>query len=207
MNRCNEAFDLQAYLDGDLDAAATLRLERHMDQCASCALELAVYRRVFASLDAMPLLDPGPMLSERILEKVVPSRVRRRWMQVAGWSYAATFVAFLGGAMLWLSQPGTQEALGSASSAASIRLTGVLVLALESLNFAARVLAGAWGFALATIDWFAPLARAFAPWLAHPSVRVALPAAALASAAVVWWMRSREASAREGPRHVAILGG
>lgn len=207
MNRCNEAFDLQAYLDGELDAGETLRLERHMDQCASCAVELALYRRVFTTLDAMPLLDPGPMLTERVLAKVVPARVRRRWMQVAGWSYAATFVAFLGAAMLWLAQPGTQEALGSFSSAASIRLTGVLVFALESLNFAARVLAGTWGLAAAAMDWFAPLGRAFAPWLAHPSVRVALPAAALASAAVVWWMRSRDGKSQEGPRHVAILGG
>jgi len=206
MNACNQSFDLQAYLDGELPEAERYRLERHMDQCVSCAMELALLRRVFARLDALPLLEPGAGLTERVLDKVVPARVRRRWVRVFGWSYAAAFAAFIALATLWIAQPGTQAMLGSVSGAASIRLTGLLVFALEALSFAAGAVAGGWGLLLAALDWLAPIGRAFAPWLAHPSVRVALPAAALASAAVVWWLRAREAREAEATRHVAVLG-
>lgn len=206
MNACNQAFDLQAYLDGELSEAERYRLERHTDQCVSCAMELALLRRVFASLESMPLLDPGPRLTERVLDHVVPARIRRRWVRVFGWSYAAAFAAFLGGATLWIAQPGTQEMLGTASGEASIRLTGLLVFVLEALSFSARTVAGAWGLLTGALEWFAPLGRAFAPWLEHPSVRVAAPAAALACAAVVWWMRARGAREAEVPDHVAILG-
>jgi len=206
MNACNQAFDFQAYLDGELTADERYRLERHADQCVSCAMELALLRRVFASLDGMPLLEPGPHLTERVLDKVVPSRIRRHWVRVFGWSYAAAFAAFIGGATLWIAQPGTQELLGSASGEASIRLTGLLVFVLEALSFSARTVAGAWGLLTGALEWLAPLGRAFAPWLTHPSVRVAAPAAALACAAVVWWMRAREAREAEAVNHVAILG-
>lgn len=206
MNACNQAFDLQSYLDGELPEAERYRLERHMDQCVSCAMELALLRRVFASLDAMPLIEPGSGLTERVLDKVVPARVRRRWVRVFGWSYAAAFAAFTVIATLWIAQPGTQGMLGSVSGEVSIRLTGLLVFALDALSFAAGTLAGGWGLTLAALDWLAPIGRAFAPWLAHPSVRIAVPAAALASAAVVWWMRAREVRQAEVTRHVAVLG-
>jgi anti-sigma factor RsiW len=206
MNACHQAFDLQSYIDGELPEAERYRLERHMDQCVSCAMELALLRRVVASLEAMPLLEPGAGLTERVLDRVVPARVRRRWMRVIGWSYAAAFAAFIAIATLWIAQPATQAMLGSISGAASIRLTGLLVFALDALAFAAGTVAGGWGLVLAALDWLAPLGRAFAPWIAHPSVRVAVPAAALASAAVVWWLRAREARHAEGNRHVAVLG-
>jgi anti-sigma factor RsiW len=206
VTRCNETLDLQSYLDGELTEADRLRVELHADKCASCAVELALLRRVFASLDAMPLLDPGPMFTERVLEKVVPSRVRRRWVQVIGWSYAGAFAALVALVTWWIAQPGTQDMLGTASGVASIRLTGLLVFVLESIAFSARTVAGAWGAALAALEWFAPIGRAFSPWLAHPSVRVAAPSAALACAAVVWWMRTREARESESSNHVAILG-
>lgn len=206
MNACNQAFDFQSYLDGELPEAERYRLERHADQCVSCAMELALLRRVFAQLEGMPLLEPGAGLTERVLDRVVPARVRRRWVRVFGWSYAAAFAAFLALATLWIAQPGTQAMLGSISGAASIRLTGLLVFALDALAFSAGAVAGGWGLVLTALDWLAPLGRAFAPWLAHPSVRVAVPAAALACAAVVWWMRAREARHVEATRHVAVLG-
>ena len=34
---CDEALRVQAYFDGELDAAASLDVERHIDSCASCA--------------------------------------------------------------------------------------------------------------------------------------------------------------------------
>ena len=206
MNACNEAFDLQSYFDGELPEAECWRLERHMDQCASCAMELALMRRVFASLEAMPLLEPGPALTERVLDRVVPSRVRRRWVRVFGWSYAAAFAAFIAGAIVWIAQPGTQEALGAVSGAASIRLTGLLVFVLEALSFSARTVAGGWWLLNAGLEWLAPIGRAFTPWLAHPAVRVAVPAAALACGAVLWWMRSREARESGESTPVAVLG-
>jgi anti-sigma factor RsiW len=38
---CNEDLRLQAYFDGELDAGATLEIERHLVNCVSCALLLA----------------------------------------------------------------------------------------------------------------------------------------------------------------------
>jgi len=206
VNRCNASFDLQAYLDGELPDEERYRLERHADQCVSCAMELALYRRVFASLDSMPLLDPGSDLTERVLEKVLPSRVRRRWMQVISWSYAATFAAFLAAALVWIAQPGTRAMLGSVSGGVSIRLTGMLVFLLEAVALSAHVLAGAWGFASLALGWFAPLGRAFAPWLRQPSVLAAFAAAALAATGVLVWMRARESNGERKTKHVSILG-
>jgi anti-sigma factor RsiW len=38
---CNEDLRLQAYFDGELDAGATLEIERHLQSCANCSLLLA----------------------------------------------------------------------------------------------------------------------------------------------------------------------
>lgn len=38
---CNEALRVQAYFDGELDAAAALEVERHLEGCADCAALLA----------------------------------------------------------------------------------------------------------------------------------------------------------------------
>src|SRR5258707_1119550 len=42
---CNEALRIQAYFDGELDAAASAEIERHLEICSACA-------KLLASLDA-----------------------------------------------------------------------------------------------------------------------------------------------------------
>ena len=85
MMPCAENERLQAYLDGDLDPAAESALRRHLVGCAECASELALYERVFASLALTPMPELPPHLTERILDRVLPSQVRRRWMRALGW--------------------------------------------------------------------------------------------------------------------------
>lgn len=45
---------LQAYLDGETDAATVRRVTDHLDSCAGCLRESDVYRRIKASLASPP---------------------------------------------------------------------------------------------------------------------------------------------------------
>ncbi|HVF87649.1 MAG TPA: zf-HC2 domain-containing protein [Pyrinomonadaceae bacterium] len=46
-----ERLDASAYLDGELDAAASLYFEEHIRECSSCAATLAAQRRLLCLLD------------------------------------------------------------------------------------------------------------------------------------------------------------
>lgn len=43
---------MAAYLDGELDAADTLRFERHLDECRACAAALTEQKRLLCLFDA-----------------------------------------------------------------------------------------------------------------------------------------------------------
>jgi anti-sigma factor RsiW len=66
---CNEDLRLQAYFDGELDAGATLEIERHLVSCVSCALLLADLEatRKLIQQDA-PYHRAGAALRESIME-------------------------------------------------------------------------------------------------------------------------------------------
>lgn len=49
---CVERDEIAAYLDGELDADAEARFERHVKDCASCARELASQRQLLCVLSA-----------------------------------------------------------------------------------------------------------------------------------------------------------
>src|SRR5258706_12633206 len=96
MNRCPEGPRVQDYLDRALEPGAVQAFRAHLATCASCAAELALYRRVFDALAATPTWDPGPALTERVLTAVLPSRVRRhRRLFALGWGYAGALAATL----------------------------------------------------------------------------------------------------------------
>lgn len=48
-----ERENVSAYLDGELDAAASLRFEEHMRACSPCAAELREQKRLLCALDSM----------------------------------------------------------------------------------------------------------------------------------------------------------
>src|SRR5258705_13518570 len=106
MNRCPEGPRVQDYLDRALEPGAVQAFRAHLATCASCAAELALYRRVFDALAATPSWDPGPALTERVLARVLPSQVRRHRRLVAlGWGYAGALAGGLAAGGGWGSRP------------------------------------------------------------------------------------------------------
>jgi anti-sigma factor RsiW len=76
---CHEALQLQAYFDGELDAAAALGVERHLESCADCAALLADLehaRKLVRASAAYHRADDG--LRERIVDRIGRERSDRR---------------------------------------------------------------------------------------------------------------------------------
>lgn len=204
---CRHNAQVQDYLD-DLLAPGDARVfEDHLGGCAECRLELAMYRRVFAALDGTPTFDPGPMLTERVLDHVLPSRVKRqRRLAVLGWVYggslAMSAVAIVAAAM----QPLGRAALAALWGQASHRVLGTLEFVLNAVTWMAIRAAGAGEWLTATSQRIAPVLRGIGTVLSEPPIAMSLAAAAAVSIAVIWWMRPRERAGAKEARYVAILG-
>jgi predicted anti-sigma-YlaC factor YlaD len=206
MTHCPHTADVQAYLDGDLPPAATRAFREHLEDCAACAAEMALAARVLAMLERAPLHAPAPALTERILGRVLPSRVRRRrWMRALGWAYAASVAAVLAAAAAWAVQPAGQAVLSTLSVDASKRLFGAAMFLVESLSFAILNLSAGARAAELVLDRFAPFARALGAVLGQSVVLWTLAAAAATCVAVLWWMRPRRHAAHREIRHVALV--
>ena len=210
MNRCRETRQLQDYLDDELTAERARAFETHMESCASCAAEARAYRALFDSLGhsltAYAAAHPGPALTERILDRVLPSRLRRRWVQVFGWVYGTATAASTFAFVSWITRSESQVWLAKSYSEVSLR-------AMQSMLFAFQMVARSWldlldGWVL--LERFAgrlsPVFRALARPLADPTLALITVAAALACVAVLWWMRPRGAGAGEEIRNVSLLG-
>ncbi len=207
MNRCPEGPRVQDYLDRALEPGAVQAFRAHLATCASCAAELALYRRVFDALAATPTWDPGPALTERVLTAVLPSRVRRHRRLVAlGWGYAGALAATLTAVAVWGSRPGAAHALEALSGEASRRVLQTGVFVLNSVTQASLRFAEGWGLMTAAVERFSPMNRAFSAMLSQPAVALTSWAAVLVCAGVLWWMRPRSRSAARGVRHVSVLG-
>ncbi|HYM81308.1 MAG TPA: zf-HC2 domain-containing protein, partial [Candidatus Limnocylindria bacterium] len=107
MRTCTESRRLQIYLDGELSEAQAGAYRLHLETCPACTQELALYRRLFAALRPSPVPDPGPALTERILDRVLPSRLRRRWVAALGWSYTAASATCTFMFVSWIARPET----------------------------------------------------------------------------------------------------
>ncbi len=69
---CDKALLTQAYLDGELDPAATLEIEAHLEACASCRQLVANITELREGLRAVPRHHPLPAgLEARILIALV----------------------------------------------------------------------------------------------------------------------------------------
>jgi anti-sigma factor (TIGR02949 family) len=93
---CPESLRAQAYLDGELDAAAMAAFERHVEHCAECRASLEDGKRLRAALrQDLALEQAPPALRARILRALdqdraagsVPdkSRPRPTWSQRPFW--------------------------------------------------------------------------------------------------------------------------
>ena len=200
---CTESERVQDYLDDALAPDEIAAFRDHLQDCAECAAELTAWTRVFHTLDATPLLDPGPSLTERVLAVVVPSRIRRRWLRTVGWTYAGSLAASVAAAAMAANLPGTRIWLDTASTEASRHAVQLAVFVLNALAFATLGIANGWGALALLASRIAPLPRALGSLLQHPPVEVALWAAAVICVALLWWLHGRE---RSGSRPIDPLG-
>jgi anti-sigma factor RsiW len=201
-----ESFRFQELLDGELPAAEALELRQHVAGCESCARELALYRQLYHSLERLPEFDPGPAFTARVMERVLPSRVRRRWLRALGFGYATVSAGIVAASVVFATQPATRALIETLSAVASRRLARAMVFALNALSFSALSLAGGEQWLAAAGRRVAPIGRALGALFSQTDVLVPLMVAGAACVAVLWWMRPRGAEARKGMRHVGVLG-
>lgn len=206
MSHCHEHRNVQPYLDGDLSASEAARFAAHAESCNSCGPELAGFRALFASLAPVPVRDPGPALTERILDKVLPSRLRRKWVTAIGWSYSAASAACTFLLASWLSRPETPVWLASRFGEASERAVRLGWWGVDALMFAWMHATIAVQLMAGMAERLVPLARALTLPLSHPAIGAAVWSAVLGCAILLWWLRARDGSAREEIRHVDIIG-
>ena len=197
---------LQDYLEGMLPLSERQSLREHVDACSACGARLDGYAQVFAMLADVPVPDPSPALAERILDRALPSRVRRRWMRTVGLGYAATLASLLGIAVAWGTQPGARTFAGWVTGEASQRVVQCLKLLIQGVSFLALGLSGSWGTLSAVAGRFAPLGRALASVASHPTVELAMWMAGLSCLALLWWLRPRAGRDGKGISHVGLLG-
>ena len=207
---CREARHVQDYLDGDLTGSRAEAFESHLATCAACSLELAAYRKMFASLDVslddLATMDPGPSLTECILDRVLPSRLRRRWVTAIGWAYSASAAVATFATVSWLTRPQTPVWLAQHYSQISLRAVQSVLFTFQVVTRSWFELLQGWGVMGRLVGILTPLARALTRPLADPTLSLVLAAAMLACVLVLWWMRPRAGEVREGVRHVSLLG-
>jgi anti-sigma factor RsiW len=205
MSRCPESERIEPWLDGELSAEARRAFESHLSGCARCATERAALESLFASLRMARVADPGPALTERILDRVVPSRVRRRLVTALGWCYtgvsAATTFAFIS----WIVRPETQVWLGRLLSTAYGRLIQTGLFAVDAITAAALRVQHGLGLLEVISGWLVPVARALGLLATDPMVAASLWAAIATCGLLLWWMRPRSIHLSRGGRHVGIL--
>ena len=209
MSHCAESELLQDYLDGLLDADDEARVGEHLATCPDCALELAAYQRVFATLDATPLLDPSPALTERIFEKVLPSRVRRRWLRALGWGYGVAAAASVVAAVSLLATPLPRTTVGAIGVEASQRLAQAAMFVIDSLALAMVYLASGWALLRDFAQHLAPVLRVLSSLLDRPGVDLTFALATVVSGLLLVWLRPRDLAGRRQARreieHAGLL--
>jgi anti-sigma factor RsiW len=205
MNRCSESERIQEWLDGELPSASARAFERHLDGCRRCEAEVRALRALYASLDRLPVWNPGPRLTERILDRTVPSRVRRHVVTAVGWCYTAISAVTTFAFISWIVRPTTHVLLGHLLTTVSTRLIDTGLFTLDAIMALALHLERGWGLVEVLGGWVLPVARALAAVVSDPWIASALWAAVLCSAALLWWIRPRPVRIVKGNRHVGIL--
>ena len=205
MKRCPESERIEPWLDGELPSASARAFEAHLDGCARCGAEVRVVQSLYASLRAMPMPDPGPGLTERILDRVLPSRLRRHQVMILGWCYTAVSAVTTFAFISWAVRPSTHVWLGWLVSTAYARLIDTGLFALDALMAVALRLQRGWTVVEVVGGWVMPVIRALAAAASDPWVSGGLWAAVACSIAMLWWIRPRPVRIVRGNHHVGIL--
>ena len=125
--------DLDALLDGDLDAAASRALEQHACDCRDCAAALERARALQTALRALPVPEPRADLFATVLRRAQESSATsaRRTRVLAGLGGAlAAGIAALAVLVLW--QPPSSGDLSVVTFSVNESRTVNLVFAAES---------------------------------------------------------------------------
>ena len=69
--QCNQAQELFSdHVAGHLDRALNVSVENHLRSCATCNAELIGLRRVWASLEALPSIEPPSFFHENLMHRI-----------------------------------------------------------------------------------------------------------------------------------------
>jgi predicted anti-sigma-YlaC factor YlaD len=203
---CPDPGLLQDHLEGLLPGDEAVRVTAHLRSCDSCRAEADAFRAVFASLEDLPLEDVPPRLESRILDAVLPSRRRRRWVRTAGWAYAGSLAACVAAGAAVSAAPAWRGALEGLLDTLSRGAVQALVLAFDGLGMMMLGFANGWGFLALVGDRLAPLTRALASLVTHPTIESALVAATAACVGVLWWLHGRDKPSTGRMDHVGLVG-
>ena len=205
MKRCAESERIEPWLDGELAPQAAREVALHVRDCAWCAAERGALESLAARLRASPVWDPGPALTERILDRVAPSRVRRRQVALVGWCYSVVSAVTTFACISWIVRPETHVWLSRLVSAAYARLIDTGLFVLDAFMAVSLRLQHGWGLLGILGGWLLPVTRALAALASDPMVGAALWAAVVTCAALLRWMQPRPIRTVKGDRHVGIL--
>lgn len=171
---------LHAYLDGELEADARVRLEAHLARCAACGARLAELETLFATIEALPDVplerDLAPAVVAALEGERAAAAPRLRWL--LAFQVAAAL------ALLFLAWP----ALGA--WAAAVWPGGDALRHLAARGAEALVAAGALG------EFSGAVARA----LPVPALSPAAWGVLLAGAALLWLVGNGLLLRRPGDR-------
>ena len=122
---------LSAYLDGELDDAATAELEERVVRDSALAARLDAVLGVIVGLRGLDQVAPPPGLANRLLDgmatqrahtPVAPLRRRRPWLAISSAAAAVVLVAGIGAALFPISQRlGQRSAAEQAATAQGLR--------------------------------------------------------------------------------------
>lgn len=203
---CPRRAELQDFLEGLLGPRDAEAFREHLRGCPSCAADQVGYEGLFARLSALPLADLPAGAHERLLAKVLPSRVRHLWLVRAGWGYAGALAACLAVGIAWATQPAARDFLPWLASRASEGLVHSLAFVLRGFSSIALTLTRGWDLLTAAAAKFAPVTRALSEVLSHPAVGLAAALACASCIVLLWWMRPRRGRLGKGIRYVGVLG-
>jgi anti-sigma factor RsiW len=207
MRPCPETVRVQSFMDDDLPGHEAEAFRDHLAGCDTCSAELAAFARMVAILDRAPVWDPGPRLTEQILDKVLPTRVRRRFVATFGWAYSTATAVTTFALISWLMTPGTPRWITSTLSELYLQALRTSLLALHTVVDGWVRFGDGWTLLGTFVERLAPLGRALAVSLSQPAVALSIAAAFAGTVLVLWWMRPRVgARVGKGVPHVDLLG-
>ena len=105
---------IDRFVDEDLDRAEHERIESHLAVCGTCRVKADEYRNFFAALNTLPAPEVPQGFAVRILDAVLPARVKeRKVVRVFTQAYAGVAVALsvVAAVALGMVGPGPSTAL------------------------------------------------------------------------------------------------